>query len=82
MQNKLTAQVYVDEMCVFQNQPPTNHYNLWGVTKKSHIRLNPIVTDYQTVFFLRTYVEIHDLRSQKLLESNLVSAENVPAPTF
>ena len=69
--------------CVyFKINPPKKHNDFGGVPKKSYIRLNPIVTDYQGVFFLRTYVEIHDLRSQKLLESNLVSAEKVPGPTF
>ena len=77
------AQVYVDEMCLFQNQPPKNvTFFFGGGSKKSYIRLHPIVTDHQDVFFLRTYVEINDLRSQKLLESNLVSAEKVPGPTF
>ena len=66
--------------------PPPKKKNvtfiLGGGGKKFHTRLNPTVTDHQEVFFLRTYVQIYDLRSQMLLESNLVSAYKVPGPTL
>ena len=73
-------------MKLFQNQLPQKRnvdlFFLGGASKKPHIRLNPIVTDHQEVFFLRTFIQIYNLRSQMLLIFNLITVYKVPGPTF